>query len=97
MSLRKYLNLLFMLMLVVAVACGGALVLSRQVRPGAQRLRGTLVDAEVPAPSGALAGLAGGNAMAPMLPLFEALARGDHLALLHAGPGRGLRRELSHA
>ena len=76
---------------------GGALVLSREVRPGAQRLRGTLVDAEVPPPSGALATLAGGNAMAPMLPLFEALARGDHLALLHAGPGRALRLELSHA
>ena len=76
---------------------GGALVLSRQVRPGAQRLRGTLVDAEVAPPSGALATLAGGNAMAPMLPLFEALARGDHLALLHAGPGRALRLELSHA
>ena len=76
---------------------GGALVLSREVRPGAQRLRGTLVDADVPPSSGALAGLAGGNAMAPMLPLFEALARGDHLALLHAGPGRGLRLELSHA
>jgi hypothetical protein len=76
---------------------GGALVLSRQVRHGAQRLRGTLVDAEVPPPSGALATLAGGNAMAPMLPLFEALARGDHLALLHAGPGRALRLELSHA
>jgi len=81
---------------------GGALVLSRPrqteaLRPGAQRLRGTLVDAEVPPPSGALAGLAGGNAMAPMLPLFEALARGDHLALLQAGPGRGLRLELSHA
>ena len=76
---------------------GGALVLSRQVRPGAQRLRGTLVDADVPAPSGALATLAGGNAMAPMLPLFEALARNEHLVLLHAGPGRALRLELSHA
>ncbi len=76
---------------------GGALVLSRQLRPGAQRLRGTLVDARVPPPTGALAAIAGDNAMAPMLPLFEALARGDHLALLHAGPGRGLRLELSHA
>jgi len=76
---------------------GGALVLSRQVRPGAQRLRATLVDLDAPPPSGALAGLAAGNAMAPMLPLFEALARGEHLALLHAGPGRALRLELSHA
>jgi hypothetical protein len=76
---------------------GGALVLSRQLRDGAQRLRGTLVDAQVPAPSGALAALAGGNAMAPMLPLFEALARDEHVALLRAGRGRGLRLELSHA
>ena len=38
--------------------------------------------------------LSGGNAMAPMLPLFQALASGDDLAYLHAGPGRALRVEI---
>ena len=54
---------------------GGALVLSRHAREGAPRLRVELVDARRAEPRrGALARLAGGNAMAPMLPLFEALA-----------------------
>ena len=40
--------------------------------------------------------LAAGNAMAPMLPLFDALALGDDAALLKAGPGRVLRVEIAH-
>jgi hypothetical protein len=79
---------------------GGALVLSRGGdRPGGRRgrLRCTLVDAEAPAPRGPLARLAGANAMAPMLPLFQALASGDDLACLHAGRGRALRVEFADA
>jgi hypothetical protein len=34
--------------------------------------------------------------MAPMLPLFDALATGGDLALLQAGPGSVLRVELAH-
>ena len=74
---------------------GGALVLSSAPRMGAPRLRFTLVDADAPVPAGALARVAGGNAMAPMLPLFQALASGDDLAFLHAGPGRVLRVEIA--
>ncbi len=75
---------------------GAALVLSRQPRAHAPQLRATLVDADAPPHTGALAQLAAGNAMVPMLPLFEALANGGDFALLHAGHGRALRLELSH-
>ena len=75
---------------------GGALLLSTAPRAGAPRLRATLVDADMAPARGALAGVAGDNAIAPMLPLFEALARGDALASLHAGRGRALRVELAH-
>ena len=40
--------------------------------------------------------VAAGNAMAPLLVLFAAIARGDGVALLPAGPGRVLRVELDH-
>jgi hypothetical protein len=73
---------------------GGALVLS--TNRGGTHLRATLVDGEAPAGDGALARQAAGNAMAPMLPLFDALALGADLALLKAGPGRILRVELAH-
>ena len=80
---------------------GGAMVLSNasQAPQSAHhaRLRCTLVDADAPAPQGPLARLAGGNAMAPMLPLFQALASGDDLACLHAGRGRALRVEIANA
>ena len=76
---------------------GGALVLSRDAGDGRARIRCTLRDAQAPPADGPLAGLAGDNAMAPMLPLFTALASGDDLACLHAGPGRALRVEISHA
>ncbi|MDO5505763.1 MAG: beta-ketoacyl synthase chain length factor [Pseudoxanthomonas suwonensis] len=73
---------------------GGALLLTGA--GSGPRLRATPVDAAAPAPQGPLADAAGGNAMAPMLPLFDALARRGDLALLHAGPGRSLRVELAH-
>ena len=75
---------------------GGALVLSRNPDPALPRLRGTFVDAAAPAPSGALARRLRANAMAPMLPLFQALASGEDLLLLNAGPDRALRVEIAH-
>jgi hypothetical protein len=75
---------------------GGALLLSHARHAGKPRLRATLVDGDVPAARGALGRLAAGNAMAPMLPLFDALAAGDDAALLKAGPGRVLRVEIAH-
>ena len=73
---------------------GGALVLSRGA--GGIRLRARLVDGSHGPADGPLAGRCRGNAMAPMLPMFDALATGGDLALLHAGPGRVLRVELAH-
>jgi hypothetical protein len=77
---------------------GGALVLAqpRSSHAPGPRLRATLVDADAPPPRGALAGVAGGNAMAPMLPLFQALAAGNDLLSLHAGPRRSLRVEIAY-
>ena len=72
---------------------GGALVLSR--RTHGLRMRATLVDGEVPSHGGALSRHMAGNAMAPMLPLFDALADGNDVVMLHAGPGRLLRVELA--
>lgn len=71
---------------------GGALVLARDAQAG-PRLTVHLEDGEAPP---APAGVAEGNAMAPMLALFEALARGAGTALLPAGSGRRLRLELAH-
>lgn len=73
---------------------GGALVLAREC--SGTRLRVTLVDGEAPVGVGPLARRAAANAMAPMLPLFDALATGGDLVLLKAGPGRMLRVELAH-
>jgi hypothetical protein len=75
---------------------GAGLVLSSPSHGAAPRLRATLVDADAPPPQGALASLAGGNAMAPMLPLFDALASGHDLVSLHAGPRRALRVEIAY-
>jgi len=75
---------------------GGALVLVADPAPGMPRLRATLVDgAAVPA-KGALVERLQGNAMSPMLPLFQALANGDDLVSLHAGPSQSLRVEIAH-
>lgn len=73
---------------------GAALVLSNAA--GDLRLRATLVDGEPPRPAGPLARHVAGNSMAPMLPLFDALASGDDVVLLKAGPGRVLRVEIAH-
>ena len=74
---------------------GGALVLSQRARAGAPRLRLALLDAEAPAPVGVLARLAGDNASAPMLPVFEALALQQQASiLLKAGPGRALQVDI---
>jgi hypothetical protein len=73
---------------------GGALVLSRA--PGNLRLRAPRVDGTPPPATGALSRHAAGNAMAPMLPLFEALAGDGDVVVLDAGPGRMLRVEIAH-
>lgn len=78
---------------------GGALLLSRQPRAGAVTLHVTLADGDagpnnVCPGDGALARHCAGNAMAPMLPLFDALASETTDAILHAGPGRVLNLRL---
>lgn len=75
---------------------GGALVLVADPGPGVPRLRATLVEGAAPPPDGPLAARLRGNAMSPMLPLFQALARGDDLVSLHAGPSQSLRVEIAH-
>lgn len=76
---------------------GGALVLSRHLRPGMARMRATLIDGAYTPSQGPLAVLAGGNAMASMLPLFDALAKTQDSVILKAGPARLLRLELTDA
>ena len=78
---------------------GGALVLVREALPGQPRLQASLREAtprEGEAP-GSLADFAKGNAMAPMLPLFETLARQQTNASVPAGHGRMLHLEIGHA
>ena len=77
----------------VLAACPGAGV---DVSGDGLLLRATLVEADAPVRHGPLARHGAGNAMAPMLPLFDALAGRGDLALLHAGHGRTLRVELAH-
>ena len=75
---------------------GAALVLSRHPREGAPVLKVELGDEPDTLPaSGLLSSHASGNAMAPMLPLFDALAcNGDRdieaTTILRAGSGRAL-------
>ena len=78
---------------------GGALVLARDDTKDRDpmRLRATLSDGTPPANDGPLARFAAGNAMATMLPLFDALAAGHAHATLDAGPGRVLELSLAHA
>ena len=73
---------------------GAALVLTRE--GGGPRLSARFDDGEAAAGSGALAAHAHGNAMAPMLPLFDALAAGAAAVALHAGPGRRLLLDIDH-
>lgn len=74
---------------------GGALLLSQ--RGDGTRLHATLADGAAPAAQGALARHAAGNAMQPMLALFDALAGGADSAVLDAGAGRRLRIGIAHA
>ncbi|WP_425477600.1 beta-ketoacyl synthase chain length factor [Alkalisalibacterium limincola] len=74
---------------------GAALVLSRTDGGEAPRLRITRERGDVPVADGPLSARHAGNAMAPMLPLFEQLARGvSGTVLLEAGPGWRLRVEV---
>jgi hypothetical protein len=75
---------------------GGALVLSRAPRADAPRIEVTLQQREMPANDVRLSGIAGGNAMAQMLPLFEALAGARSEAQLFAGRGRTLQVGIAH-
>jgi hypothetical protein len=75
---------------------GGALVLVADPHAAPTALRATPVPVPAPPAAGALAQRHAGNAMQPMLALFDALATGGDAALLHAGPGRALRVECAH-
>ncbi len=70
---------------------GGALVLAQPGDAAVARLQVELVNAPAPRAPGRLAAYVGANAMAPMLPLFEALATGAGEAWLQAGPEQALR------
>jgi hypothetical protein len=72
---------------------GGALVLSRSGR--GPRIDVHIGDGEAEAP-GALGARCTRNPMAPMLPLFDALAVHAPRTLLHAGTGRALTVEILH-
>ncbi|MFC3550680.1 beta-ketoacyl synthase chain length factor [Lysobacter cavernae] len=77
---------------------GGALVLTR-AQPGTIQLSARL-GAAAPATDAAIGPLqrfAAGNAMAPMLPLFDALATGRDRVALPTGAGRVLQMEVVHA
>lgn len=73
---------------------GGALVLAR--RAAGPRLTLSLTDGEPDSAPGPLAVHGAGNAMAPMLPLFDALAAGHAGCRLKAGPGRLLNVDIAH-
>ena len=75
---------------------GGALVLSRTAKADAPRIEVTLRQGEAPADAARLSDIAGGNAMAQMLPLFEALAGAGNDVRLHAGRGRALQIGIAH-
>ena len=76
---------------------GGALVLAKGDGHG-RGLRAWLADGEATPADGALARREAGNAMHPMLPLFDALAHDDAATLsLDAGAGRVLMIELDPA
>ena len=76
---------------------GAALVLSRQAREGAPVLEAEFAEGEsAAATAGPLARHGAANAMAPMLPLFDALAHNnthamDNAVNLPAGAGRTLK------
>ncbi|MCY7354185.1 MAG: beta-ketoacyl synthase chain length factor [Lysobacter sp.] len=77
---------------------GAALVLSKHTpRTDAVQLCAELIDGEPEPAHGSLSLRYAGNLMAPMLPLFDALAGGDNCVMLKAGPHRLLRLTLSGA
>jgi len=73
---------------------GGALVLARD--GDGPRLSASLRDGDAPTATGALSRRLQDNAMAPMLPLFDALAAGAGSASLPAGAGRRLVLDIAH-
>lgn len=75
---------------------GAAFVLSRDATSKGPRIEAEIVAAPADSRTGKLAQVAGRNAMAPMLPLLEALAQGrDDEVTLHAGADRALRIRLT--
>jgi len=74
---------------------GGALVLAREGEGAWLRARLVPKDASGDARNGPLSQWAAANAMAPMLPLFDALARGEGEARLPAGPTHDLIVEVT--
>jgi hypothetical protein len=77
---------------------GAALLLVRDPTTGMPRLRVRLEEqlANPASPDGPLSLLLAGNAMAPMLPLFEALALVRPHAMIGAGNGQALRIDIVH-
>ena len=76
---------------------GGALVLARAPQSGAPRVRAQWRPATAPpAQQGALTRICAGNAMLPMLPLFEALALQRRQVTLPAGAGNELAMEIDY-
>lgn len=79
---------------------GGALLLTRAVQTGKPQLRISLSTTdETPSALDSghpLAQVIGGNAMHPMLPLFEALAQQQPHAVLVAGPQQRMQVDLHH-
>lgn len=77
---------------------GGALLLVAEPIAGATRLHVTLRERanDEDQPPGPLSRRCQGNAMRPMLPLFEALALSRPHATMHAGHDRVLAMELFH-
>jgi hypothetical protein len=77
---------------------GGALLLVADPQPGKPRLRATIQEATDSSidTEGALSRLAAGNAMQPMLPLFEALGLLRPHAAITAGSGKILGMEIAY-
>lgn len=84
-----------------AISCsdgllGGALILARSGDAAKARLHVEFINVPAQQSSGRLAAHIGANAMAPMLPLFEALGSGASEAWLHAGPSQALRIHIDY-
>ena len=77
---------------------GAALLLVRDPLAGMPRLQVRVEEnpATPALPDGPLSLLLAGNAMAPMLPLFEALAQARPHAMIGAGNGQALQIDIAH-